>query len=294
MIPTPASMIITAMPSPSSNIAKPKAQKSTLGRFHQDMRMSAVCRCMDLISLPQHFRHLGLSFVSMSMHCRLSSSLSHTPFFPTDSLDVCSNYSSWSYNTFSTRFAANSLLCAAILAMRSIRSTFVPKRPSRSCTNYPIFKLISSAVKLFLSRLRATPALRKRAGLTEALAIRQLSTIDAYCKYWHAGEKRFIRERWANVGEEENGERLGKYGTLWSVRGEIEARVLVYEELVPCHVAEKGVRGDGTYRGRQRNLFLRHRADGHMTESMVTPAMAVARLCMRMCIVGMLRMTWVP
>ena len=63
------------------------------------------------------------------------------------------------------------------------------------------------------------------------------------------------------MGEEEDGGRLGKYITLWRVRGEIEARVLVYEELVLYGITGKRVRDDGTYRGGQGNLFLRHRSN---------------------------------
>ena len=51
------------------------------------------------------------------------------------------------------------------------------------------------------------------------------------------------------MGEEEDGGRLGKYSTLWRVRGEMEARVLVYEQLVLYGIIERRVRGDGTYRG---------------------------------------------
>ena len=51
------------------------------------------------------------------------------------------------------------------------------------------------------------------------------------------------------MGEEKNGGCLRQNGALWSVRGEVEARVLVHEEVRPGHTAEKRVRGDGTYGG---------------------------------------------
>ena len=50
------------------------------------------------------------------------------------------------------------------------------------------------------------------------------------------------------MGEEEDRGRLGKYSMLWRGRGEMEAKVLVYEELVSYGITEKRVRGDAIYR----------------------------------------------
>ena len=119
-------------------------------------------KSLGLISFRLCLGPLGLLCVSIPPRCGLSDSSLDSLIVSTDQFDAGSNRSSWSYNTSSTRSAALFFLRAATFEVRFIRSTFLPKRPSRSFISCPIFVLTSSAVKLSLSRLRATPASRRR------------------------------------------------------------------------------------------------------------------------------------
>ena len=62
------------------------------------------------------------------------------------------------------------------------------------------------------------------------------------------------------MGKEKNGGCSRKNSALWSVRREVEARVLIHEEVRPGHIARERVTGDGTLRHRTKGPY--DRVDG--------------------------------